>query len=121
MTAQVAAIPRGVPLQPARPWSGKRSIMPGFGITSGLSLTWLCLIVLIPLSAVFIRTAGMGWSEFLTVGFSDRAMAAYRVSFGTAFAAATVNGVFGLLVAWILVRYSFPGKRIVNALVDLPF
>jgi sulfate transport system permease protein len=99
----------------------KRTFIPGFGLTFGFTLTWLCLIVLIPLSAVFIRTAGMGWDEFLAVGFSERAIAAYRVSFGTAFAAAVVNGIFGLLIAWILVRYSFPGKRIVNALVDLPF
>ena len=100
---------------------GKRSALPGFGLSFGFTLAWLCLIVLIPLSAVFIRTAGMGWSEFVAVAFSERAMASYRLTFGAAFAAAAVNGVFGLLIAWLLVRYSFPGKRIVNALVDLPF
>ena len=98
-----------------------RSVIPGFGLTMGLTLVWLSLIVLIPLSTVFVRSAGMGLSDFLAAGFSDRALAAYKISFGTAFFAALVNGVFGLLTAWVLVRYSFPGKRIVNALVDLPF
>jgi sulfate transport system permease protein len=87
----------------------------------GLTLAWLSLIVLIPLSTLFLRAAGLGWTDFLAAGFSPRAVAAYRVSFGTAFAAALVNGAFGLLTAWVLVRYDFPGKRVVNALVDLPF
>jgi sulfate transport system permease protein len=87
----------------------------------GFTLAWLSLIVLLPLSALFLRAAGLGWSEFLAVGFSDRAMAAYRVSFGTALAAAVVNAVFGLLTAWVFVRYEFPGKRVLNAMVDLPF
>lgn len=100
---------------------GERSIIPGFGLTFGVTLAWLGLIVLLPLSAVFIRTAGMGWEEFLSVAFSPRAIASYKVSFGTAFAAATVNAVFGLLLAWTLVRHDFVGKRVVNALVDLPF
>ncbi|HEY0411738.1 MAG TPA: sulfate ABC transporter permease subunit CysT [Allosphingosinicella sp.] len=104
-----------------RPFFGERSVLPGFGLTFGFTLAWLCLIVLIPLSAVFIRTAGLGWHEFLAVAFSRRAMAAYRVSFGCAFAAALVNAVFGLVIAWVLVRYDFIGKRVVNALVDLPF
>lgn len=95
--------------------------LPGFGLTFGLSLAWLTLIVLIPLSLIFIRSAGMGWSDFIAVGFSERAVAAYRLSFGTAAAAGLVNAVFGLLVAWVLVRYAFPGKRLVSALVDLPF
>ncbi|AMU90229.1 MULTISPECIES: sulfate ABC transporter permease subunit CysT [Sphingopyxis] len=98
-----------------------RSIIPGFGLTMGLTLVWLSLIVLIPLSTVFIRAAGMGLSDFLAVGFSDRAMAAYKVSFGTAFAAALINAVFGTLVAWVFVRYQFPGKRVFDALIDLPF
>lgn len=100
---------------------GARSAIPGFGLTMGLTITWLSLIVLIPLSTVFIRSAGMGWSDFVAAGFSPRAIAAYKVSFGTAFAAASVNAVFGLVTAWVLVRYRFPGRRIVNALVDLPF
>ncbi|WP_268872970.1 sulfate ABC transporter permease subunit CysT [Croceicoccus estronivorus] len=99
----------------------RKSIIPGFGLTMGFTLAWLSLIVLLPLSALFLRAAGLGWSDFKAVGFSDRAMAAYIVSFGTAFAAAIVNGVFGLLTAWVFVRYDFPGKRLLNAMVDLPF
>lgn len=99
----------------------RKSIIPGFGLTMGFTLAWLSLIVLIPLSALFIRAAGLGWSEFLAVGFSERALAAYRISFGTALAAAALNAVFGLLCAWVFVRYEFPGKRVLNAMVDLPF
>jgi sulfate transport system permease protein len=99
----------------------RKSIIPGFGLTMGFTLAWLSLIVLIPLAALFLKAAGLGWSEFLAVGFSARAMAAYRISFGTALAAAVVNAVFGLLTAWVFVRYEFPGKRLLNALVDLPF
>lgn len=99
----------------------RKSIIPGFGLTMGFTLAWLSLIVLIPLSTVFIRAAGMGISEFIEVGFSDRAIAAYKVSFGTAFAAAVINAVFGMIVAWVFVRYDFPGKRIFDALIDLPF
>jgi len=117
------------PLQmPASPTSSeparrarRKSVIPGFGLTMGLTLAWLSLIVLIPLSTVFVRSAGMGISDFVAAGFAPRALAAYRISFGTAFAAAVINGVFGLLTAWVLVRYDFPGKRIINALVDLPF
>ena len=108
-----AVLPRSAWRQP--------SVLPGFGLTFGFTLVWLTLIVLIPLAAIFLRSAGMGWSEFVAVGFSPRALAAYRLSFGTAAAAGLVNAVFGLLVAWVLVRYSFPGKRLVGALVDLPF
>jgi sulfate/thiosulfate transport system permease protein len=118
------ALSRPLQMQPAirRPRARKRkSIIPGFGLTMGFTLAWLSLIVLIPLTALFLRAAGMGWAEFLEVGFSDRALAAYRISFGTAFAAASVNGVFGLLTAWVFVRYEFPGKGVLNALVDLPF
>ncbi|GFE74812.1 sulfate ABC transporter permease [Novosphingobium sp. TCA1] len=97
------------------------SVLPGFGLTFGFSLAWLSLIVLIPLSTLFLKSAGMGWQAFVDVGFSERALTAYRLSFGTAIAAAFVNAVFGLLVAWVLVRYEFPGKRVISALVDLPF
>jgi sulfate/thiosulfate transport system permease protein len=96
-------------------------VLPGFGLTFGFSLGWLTLIVLIPLATIVLKSAGMGWSAFVAVGFSPRAMAAYRLSFGTAAAAGMVNALFGLLVAWVLVRYRFPGRRIVSALVDLPF
>jgi sulfate transport system permease protein len=109
------------PVRKARRPKRNRSVIPGFGLTMGLTLAWLSLIVLIPLSTVFIRSAGMGWADFLAAGFSPRAVAAYTVSFGTAFAAALVNAVFGLLTAWVIVRYDFPGKRVVNALIDLPF
>ena len=99
----------------------RKSIIPGFGLTMGSTLAWLSLIVLIPLSALFLRAAGLGWSEFLAVGFSPRAMAAYRISFGTALAAAVINAGFGLLTAWVFVRYEFPGKQLLNAMIDLPF
>lgn len=110
-------VPRSGPSWIAR----RRRVLPGFGLTFGITFVWLTLIVLIPIATIFLRTAGMGWHEFLNVGFSSRAIAAYRLSFGTAAAAALVNAVFGLLVAWVLVRYRFPGQRVVNALVDLPF
>lgn len=97
------------------------SVLPGFGLTLGVTLGWLTLIVLIPLATIFLKTAGMGWSKFVEVGLSDRALEAYRLSFGTAAAAGVFNAVFGLLVAWVLVRYAFPGKRVIGALVDLPF
>lgn len=97
------------------------SVMPGFGLTFGFTLAWLGLIVLIPLATILLKAAGMGWQEFVAVGLSHRALAAYQLSFGTAAAAGLVNAVFGLLVAWVLVRYRFPGKRVVSALVDLPF
>jgi len=98
-----------------------RSAIPGFGLSMGITLFWLSIIVLIPLSTVFVYSAKGGWEAFWSAAASERAIAAYRVSFGTAFAAAAVNAVFGLLVAWVLVRYDFPMKRLVNALVDLPF
>jgi sulfate transport system permease protein len=87
----------------------------------GGTLAYLGLIVLIPLAALLAKVAGMGWSDFVAAGFSSRALAAYRLSFGTAGAAALVNAGAGLLVAWVLVRYDFPGRRIVGAAVDFPF
>ncbi len=107
----------------AHRWRGWRqpSVLPGFALTFGFSLAWLTLIVLIPLATIVLKSAGMGWNDFVSTGFSPRAMAAYRLSFGTAAAAGLVNAVFGLLVAWVLVRYAFPGRRVVGALVDLPF
>lgn len=97
------------------------SVIPGFSLTLGFTLLYLSLIVLIPLAALFARAAGMGPAEFIAAAASPRALAAYRLSFGAAFAAAVLNAVFGLMVAWVLVRYDFPLKRIVDALVDLPF
>ena len=104
-----------------RPLFRRRSAIPGFRLTMGVTITVLSIIVLIPLSAVAIKTAGMGPAEFVHAAFSERALTAYRLSFGAAFAAAALNGVFGLLTAWALVRYAFPGKAIINAMVDLPF
>ncbi len=98
-----------------------RSPLPGFGLSLGITLFWLSLIVLIPLSAVFVRTIVGGWQAFIEAGFSDRALASYRLSFGAAALAAAINCVFGLLVAWVIVRYRFPGRQLISALVDLPF
>ncbi|MBV6447317.1 sulfate ABC transporter permease subunit CysT [Nitrosomonas sp.] len=97
------------------------SILPGFNLALGFTLLYLSLIVLIPLSAAFIRTAELTWPEFWTIITTPRVLASYRLTFGASFAAALVNAAFGLLVAWVLVRYDFPGKKILDALVDLPF
>lgn len=99
----------------------QHSVLPGFNLALGFTLLYLSLIVLIPLSAAFIRTSALTWPEFLAAVTTPRVMASYRLTFGASFAAAVVNAVFGLLVAWVLVRYRFPGKKIVDALVDLPF
>ena len=104
-----------------RPPLLKQSVIPGFGLTFGFTILWLSLIVLLPLSILFFRAASMGWDDFVQVGLSPRALKAYQLSFGASLAAAAINAVFGLLVAWVLVRQDFPGKRIVSALVDLPF
>jgi sulfate/thiosulfate transport system permease protein len=106
---------------PSQPFGRHRSIVPGWGLSFGITIFWLCLIVLIPLSALFARSVGLGLGHFGEVAFSARAIASYRLSFGAALAAALVNAVFGLLIAWVLVRYNFPGKRIFSAMVDLPF
>ncbi len=99
----------------------RHSIIPGFGLTMGFTLTYLSLIVVIPLAGLFVKTAGLSWHEFWATISAPRVVASYRLSFGVALAAAIVNGVFGLIVAWVLERYTFPGRRIVDALVDLPF
>ena len=99
----------------------QHSILPGFNLALGFTLLYLSLIVLIPLSAAFIRTAELTWPEFWAIVTTPRVLASYRLTFGVSFAAALVNAVFGLLVAWVLVCYHFPGKKIVDALVDLPF
>jgi sulfate/thiosulfate transport system permease protein len=99
----------------------KPSIIPGFGLALGFSLTYLCLIVLIPLAALVLKTASLGWPEFWRIATDPRTLAALRVSFGISLLAAMLNAVFGLIVAWVLVRYEFPGRRILDAIVDLPF
>ena len=96
-------------------------VLPGFPLALGYTLVYLGLIVLIPLGAVFIKTAALSWEQFWLTITAPRVLASYRVSFGISLAAAAINAVFGLIFAWVLVRYSFPGKRIVDALVDLPF
>ncbi len=104
-----------------RTLAAQRSVIPGFGLTLGLTLTYLSLLVLIPLSALVIKTLELDWATFWKAVSSPQVVASYKLSFGASFVAALVNVVFGLLVAWVLVRYRFPGRRIVDALVDLPF
>jgi sulfate transport system permease protein len=99
----------------------KNRVLPGFKLTLGFTLFYLGLIVLIPLAAVFWKTSTLSWQQFSAVVTSPQAMASYRLTFGASFCAALVNAFFGLIVAWVLVRYNFFGKRIVDALVDLPF
>ena len=101
--------------------SKRTSVLPGFGLTMGYTLLYLSLIVLIPLAATFIKTSSMPWTEFWGAVTSPRVVASYKLTFGTSLCAATVNLGFGLLLAWVLVRYQFFGKRLVDALVDLPF
>ena len=103
---------------------GKRApkrVLPGFKLTLGFTLFYLSIIVLIPLSALVFKTFTLTWDQFVSAVSSPRVMASYQLTFGASFAAALLNTVFGLLVAWVLVRYSFPGKKIIDALVDLPF
>jgi sulfate transport system permease protein len=97
------------------------SVIPGFGLTLGFTITYLCLIVLIPLGALVLRTTELSWDQFWAIATSDRVVAALRVSFGASLLAATINAFFGLIVAWVLVRYRFPGRRVLDAIVDLPF
>lgn len=104
----------------AKAWK-ERSILPGFGLSMGFTVTYLSLIVLFPLSAILIKTSGMGWEKFWKTVLDTRVVHSLQVTFGTALGAALVNAVFGFIVAWVLVRYSFPGKKFVDALIDLPF
>ncbi|MDE3773553.1 sulfate ABC transporter permease subunit CysT [Sinorhizobium meliloti] len=97
------------------------SVIPGFGLALGVTLAWLTIIVLIPLSGLLWRSSGLGWSKFVELALDERTVNALTISFGTAFIAAVVNLVFGVLLAWVLVRYRFPGKRVIDAMVDLPF
>ncbi|MCG2607224.1 MULTISPECIES: sulfate ABC transporter permease subunit CysT [unclassified Acinetobacter] len=101
--------------------SQRSRVLPGFGLSLGFTLAYLSLVVLIPLSAVFIKSLGIGWDGLWEILSSERILKSLQLSFSAALLAALVNVVFGLLLAWCLVRYSFPGKRIVDALVDLPF
>jgi sulfate/thiosulfate transport system permease protein len=98
-----------------------RRVIPGFGLSLGITCTYLSLIVLLPLATIFVKTGDLTWSSFWSTIANPRVLASYRVTFGASFVAALVNTVFGLLVAWVLVRYRFPGRRLLDALVDLPF
>src|SRR5215469_15577395 len=97
------------------------SVLPGFGLTLGFTTFFLSAIVLLPLAALVLAAASMHWSEFLAVVSSPRALGSYRLSFGASALAATINVVFGFVIAWTLVRYEFPGRKLVDALIDLPF
>src|SRR5262245_59016459 len=102
--------------------AGRRhSVLPGFGLAMGFTVLYLSLIVLLPLSAVVHKTATMSWNQFWATIASPRVVASYRLSFGASFAGALINMVFGVLLAWVLVRYEFPGRRVADALVDVPF
>lgn len=99
----------------------KNNVLPGFTPALGYTIFYLSLIVLIPLSALFFKTATLTWDDFVAAVTAPRVLASYRVTFGASLAAAVINGFFGVLVAWVLVRYRFPGKKLIDALVDLPF
>ena len=102
-------------------WLRQPSVLPGFGLTLGFTVFFLSGLVLLPLAALIFKTTALTWPEFVQTVLDERAIASYRLSFGAALIAATVNAVFGFIVAWSLVRYDFPGRRLVDALIDLPF
>ncbi|MBL0318335.1 MAG: sulfate ABC transporter permease subunit CysT [Alphaproteobacteria bacterium] len=99
----------------------RHTIVPGFGLTLGLTLTYLCLIVLIPLSGLFFSSFHLSFAEMFKIATDPRVVASYKVTFGCSFIAALINLILGLMLAWVLVRYQFPGKRLMDAMVDLPF
>jgi len=101
--------------------SATRRVLPGFGLTMGCTMLYLSLVVLVPLAALIARGGGMGWRAFWEAAASPRVIASYRLTFGAALAAAAINAAFGTVVAWVLVRYRFPGRRLIDAMVDLPF
>ncbi|TFY99169.1 sulfate ABC transporter permease subunit CysT [Ramlibacter henchirensis] len=122
MAGSAATLPAPLPATAASSRrGGARKVLPGFNLTLGYTLLYLSLIVLIPLSALVIKTFAMSWDQFWAAVSSPRVVASYRLTFGASFLAALFNVFFGLLLAWVLVRYRFPGKKIVDALVDLPF
>lgn len=99
----------------------QKSVLPGFGLTMGYTLFYLGLIILLPLAALFVKSAGISWEKFRDTVADPRVLASFRLTLGASAAGAAVNAVFGFIVAWVLVRYTFPGKKVVDALVDLPF
>ncbi|GMV67876.1 MAG: sulfate ABC transporter permease subunit CysT [Pseudomonadota bacterium] len=107
--------------RPAPRLAGRRAVLPGFGLTLGFTVFYLSLFVLIPLAGIFVKSAGLGWDGFWSVIGSPRVRSALELSFGAALAGAAINAVFGPLVAWVFVRYDFPGKRLLDAIIDLPF
>lgn len=119
--ALAAPLPVTAPAPSPAARGGSRKVLPGFNLTLGYTLLYLSLIVLLPLSALVFKTFTLSGEQFWAAVSSPRVLASYRLTFGASFIAALVNVAFGLLLAWVLVRYSFPGKRIVDALVDLPF
>jgi sulfate transport system permease protein len=122
--AEVESVKAGEPSRAGRPRRRRLpggSPLPGFGLSLGFTLTYLALMVLIPLSTVFLKTATLTWGAFWGTVTSPRALAAYRLSLGASLIAAIINVIFGVLVAWVLERYRFPGRRLIDALVDLPF
>jgi sulfate transport system permease protein len=132
MAVPIAAVERNQPKRrpeqrlpeqrrPEQRRPAQRRVLPGFGLTLGYTMVYLSLLVLIPLSAVFIRSLGLGWGHFWEVVTAPRVAASLRLSFGASLIAALINAIFGLIVAWVLVRYTFPFKRLIDAMVDLPF
>jgi sulfate transport system permease protein len=103
------------------PRSTPQTRLPGFSLALGYTILYLSLIVLVPLVALVIKSTGLGWEDFRAAAFSERAIASYKLTFGTAVAAALINTVLGLVVAWTMVRYTFPGRRVLDAMIDLPF
>jgi sulfate transport system permease protein len=99
----------------------RHDVLPGFGLAMGFTLLYLSLVVLVPLSTLFWKSGALGWDGFWRAATSPRVVASYKLTFGASLAAAAVNAIFGLVVAWVLVRYRFPGRRLMDALVDLPF
>ncbi|MDF3035977.1 MAG: sulfate transporter, partial [Paucimonas sp.] len=103
-----------------KPKPRSQRVMPGFGLSLGFTVFYLCLIVLLPLSAVFLKTFTMTWDAFVAAVTSPRVVASYKLTFGASLIGAFLNVIFGGIVAWVLVRYRFPGKKLIDALVDLP-
>ena len=99
----------------------KNSVLPGFGLTLGFTFFYLGAILLVPMAALILRACEIHWHDFVRLATQPRALAAYRLTFSAALVAALVNAVFGTLLAWVLVRYEFPGRRLIDALVDFPF
>ena len=99
----------------------QHSVLPGFGITLGITIFYLSIIVLLPLGGLLLTTSTMGWEAFRDTILDPRVLASFRLTFGASLLAAVINAVFGSIVAWVLVRYRFPGKRVIDAMVDLPF